>query len=598
MAQFSNKHGKRMQDFFIKTFSEGLNQEKAPQFLPATALSRCNNMKYSLSKTADGAPVVQLQQRQGTEKISSTALASAVLACTYYVKDAHYITATATKVYELNDSTFAQTEIGTISGRPTFSEFHDKLIVHDSGVTKAWNGTTFETLTCLYQNEVIGTGNNATVAFNGTLSHPAVKVGSLTITYTDTTAKTIVDDGDGTLSGDGTGTINYTTGAWAITASGAPDSSTSIYANYEMVDGAPKTKAGLVRASRLYAWGSSDYPSRLFYTAPNDEDGWDTSSGGGYLDVDPLDGYSIIGCINFFSMVIVIKGNSLYRIDNFPGDSVFRVVPLMQNIGSPAYQTCITDGKMVSFLSAQGVMGITASDLYGDISKTQELSRAFHTSAVLYANSNAYSEYNQHDQQLWLTLYNGNAQADTIYVISMETGGQLTLYNFSFGHTCYKFVNREMLIGGSDGNLYRLSTSDSNYLDNGVSYSADTNFRTAMLDWNMPLNRKHNKRIYAHCYGASGLAATLNVYTDGDFATVVNSTSLSTGGGHVLVWELQSIDVFDMTSIIGIETIAETSVSISKKFNYQNIMLEMTGISGQMGVEIYGFDLNGAVIGH
>jgi len=71
----------------------------------------------------------------------------------------------------------------------------------------------------------------------------------------------------------GTNTINYATGDWAIKCSGAPDNTTSVYATYEKVAGAPKSKAGFVRSSRLYTWGDADNPSRLSYTGANDEDG-------------------------------------------------------------------------------------------------------------------------------------------------------------------------------------------------------------------------------------------------------------------------------------------------------------------------------------
>jgi hypothetical protein len=138
-------------------------------------------------------------------------------------------------------------EIGTnaLSGVsvPTFTEFNGKLIIHDGGVTKAWNGTTLETLNGLVEDEIIGTGNNTETHFTGNLAHLTAKSASLTITYTDATQKTITSTGAGALVGDvnagGTNTINFTSGAYDFTCSGAPDNTTSIYATYEQVGGAP-----------------------------------------------------------------------------------------------------------------------------------------------------------------------------------------------------------------------------------------------------------------------------------------------------------------------------------------------------------------------
>ncbi|PIW31237.1 MAG: hypothetical protein COW28_07555, partial [bacterium (Candidatus Ratteibacteria) CG15_BIG_FIL_POST_REV_8_21_14_020_41_12] len=76
---------------------------------------------------------------------------------------------TSSKLYYL-DSNYDPVEIGDIAGIPTFTEFHGKLIIHDGGVTKAWNGTVFEILNNLITDEIIGTGDNAETEFSGALN--------------------------------------------------------------------------------------------------------------------------------------------------------------------------------------------------------------------------------------------------------------------------------------------------------------------------------------------------------------------------------------------------------------------------------------------
>ncbi|MDO8734058.1 MAG: ubiquitin-activating E1 FCCH domain-containing protein, partial [Elusimicrobiota bacterium] len=462
MPQFNTRHGKREQSFFMHTFPDGLNQELAPAFIPNTALSECKNIKYAFNQAPDGQKFVILKKRQGTEALTTTAHSAAILAATYYIADAQYIIATATTVHELtagSGTLVPSSSLGTISGIPTFTEFRGKLIIHDSGVTKAWNGTTFETLTCLYTDELIETGDGSTTKFAGTLAKPAVRPGAtpyfLTIDFTDTTAKSITDDGNGRLTGNissavvinitaatkaspcqitaashgfsngdivniqsaggmteinnlsftianvaantftigvdssayttytsgGTASANavvYSSGVYTFTADGAPDNTTPVYATYEKVSGAPKSKAGFVRANRLYVWGDSDNPSRLWYTAANDEDAWDSSSGGGYIDIDPLDGYSLVTCINFFSSIIAFKENSIHRIDNFPGDNTFRAVPLVSNSGSIAYKSCLNYGNVITYLSGkQGWIAMQPTDQYGDLSQYIVLSKGF-----------------------------------------------------------------------------------------------------------------------------------------------------------------------------------------------------------------------------
>jgi hypothetical protein len=672
MATWGTRHPKREQTFPIRSFQDGLNQDLSAQFLPVTALTKCMNMKYVMSQTGDGNSVVALKIRQGTEKISTSALPSAadVQACTYYIAQAKYILATASKLYYLNSSG-VPVEIGDIEGIPTFTEFHGKLIIHDGGHTKAWNGTTFEHLNDFITDELLATAGGVLTEFSGTLGHVPVEPSTITIDYTDTTAKAITDDGNGRLTGDvatgmeqvitgasngnpcvitlaahgystgdvisiqdvegmtelnnrsfvitdsgggaflldgvnslgyapyttgGTASSNairYSDGKYTFTCSGAPDSTTTVTATYENDEGAPKSKAGLVRASRLYTWGDPDNPSRLSYTAPNDEDAWDSSSSGGDLDVNPLDGYSLISVLNFFQSLLIFKESGAYRLDNFPGDTTFRVEPLIQEISCNAYLATLNEGNIISFVSDDGWMAMAPSEKYGDIQKTEVLSHAFSGLAKKYANANAVSEYNQQDNQFWINLHNGTDYLNYIHVINMDTGGQLSQYKFAFGHSCFKYVNGEMLIGGTDGNLYRLLKSGTRFRDNAVSYSADTYIQGTMTNFLVPKNRKHNKYINVFIDGGCGAEATLNIYTNNDFDTVIYTTTIPVPMGNILAYDMSGVYAYDLTTPV-FEGRLET---IHKKFNYHELMFELTNINGSLGAQFNGFDFSGAVIG-
>lgn len=597
MPKYATRHEDREKTFALRNFPDGLNREISAPALPPTTLTKCKNMKYVYNQSIGGEKLVILKKRQGTTKISSSALGSSVLACTYYIADAHYIVATATTLHELDSGTFAvSSSLGTLSGTPTFTEFNGKLIIHDSGVTKVWDGTTFAALGGLHTDEIIGTGDNfGTTAFSGTLESPPITAGTLIITFTDSTGRTMTDNGAGAFTGYGTGTINYTTGAWSITATGAPDNLTSIYAAYTTTAGAPKSKGGFVRASRLYMWGDSDYPSRLWYSAPNDETSWE-----GYLDVDPLDGFALIACLNYFQSIIAVKGSSVHRINGYPGDTTFSVQPLMQNIGAVSHRGCLSANNMVSFVaSKQGWLAMRPTQEYGDISQTTNLSSRFKSEITAYTNSDAYAEYNGLDNQLWLSLFSLGDQLQEVYVLNMETGGQLSMYEFSFGHTSYKYVNNEMLIGGSDGNLYRLNHDSGRYTDNAVSYSADTFIRGTMTDFETPFNRKHNKRITLYCYGKAGMTGTLNIYADNDYTTPKFTQAIDLTSGRLSIfYDGPNYRIYDMSTMrIGGDMIGEQDTRIRAKFNYRELMFELTSIAGSTGAEFYGIDFVSALQG-
>lgn len=83
------------------------------------------------------------------------------------------------------------------------------------------------------QGETSGTGNAVTVTFAGTLSYYPVRPGTLSFTDGELV---LSDDGAGAIIGDiggGTNTINYSSGAYNITFSVAPDNGSAVTADYE-----------------------------------------------------------------------------------------------------------------------------------------------------------------------------------------------------------------------------------------------------------------------------------------------------------------------------------------------------------------------------
>jgi len=82
------------------------------------------------------------------------------------------------------------------------------------------------------EEEALGTGDAVTTSFSGNLTYYPVRAGTVSITTGSVTA---TDNGSGTLSGSGisSGTINYSSGAWAVVFSSAPASSIAITATYD-----------------------------------------------------------------------------------------------------------------------------------------------------------------------------------------------------------------------------------------------------------------------------------------------------------------------------------------------------------------------------
>lgn len=90
-----------------------------------------------------------------------------------------------------------------------------------------------------YAVDNIATGDGTTTNFSGGLQNPPLIIGSLFIASDDPdgTQYLLTDNGDGTLSGDGSGTINYLTGAYNITFNSTPAATAIIYAKYQGYSG-------------------------------------------------------------------------------------------------------------------------------------------------------------------------------------------------------------------------------------------------------------------------------------------------------------------------------------------------------------------------
>uniref|UniRef100_A0A6H1ZMK8 Uncharacterized protein n=1 Tax=viral metagenome TaxID=1070528 RepID=A0A6H1ZMK8_9ZZZZ len=601
MPKASTKHSERIKVLSFDGFSGGGNLDQDPTVIPITQLSRFKNVKFAKSFDESGNPVVSIKPRQGVNRITPSALpgGATVTACTKYINANQYILAGSdSTLYYVDDSTTAPVSIGTIEGIPRFTEFNQKLIIHDGGVTKSWNDSTFETLDCRYEDEVLATGDSTVLTYSGTITNIPIDDSSVTITYTSGgVTKTITDTGVGGLTGDcnDSSTINYTTGAYVFTVTDAPDGATSLLAEYDKDGGAPRSKDGMIRGGRLYIWGDSTNSSRLYYSSSEDEEAWDTSSGGGEQDCDPDDGYELVGVLNYFQSLLLIKENSLHRLDNFPGDSTFRIEPLDNKLGSVAYRTCLSDGNIISFLETASWSAMESTERYGDIQKTVPLSKHFSNVCKKYADGSAYSEFNKTDKQLWLTLYDADNSAylSDIYVINLDTGGQLSLYEFSFGHTCYKYVNGEMLIGGSDGHLYRLDDTESVFKDDGVSYSDSTVIRTAFTDFGLAFLKKHTKEIGVRAAANVGMTATINLYVDRKY-TVAKSLSLSLYAGDASIFDDgQGVYIYDMTTPI----LASGTFLFKHKITWKTLMVEIKSIYGLKGFEIFGIDTQNALVG-
>lgn len=85
-----------------------------------------------------------------------------------------------------------------------------------------------------YAVNVVGTGDGIASTFSGGVQNPPIIIGTFFITDGN---QVLQDNGSGILTGNGTGTINYTTGAFVANFTNPPASTLTIYCKYQGYQG-------------------------------------------------------------------------------------------------------------------------------------------------------------------------------------------------------------------------------------------------------------------------------------------------------------------------------------------------------------------------
>ncbi|MBH23379.1 MAG: hypothetical protein CMH57_02725 [Myxococcales bacterium] len=120
-------------------------------------------------------------------------------------------------------------------------------------------------------DEVVGTGDNSTTTFSGTLANPGIHSEAYTtptdgagsdlntLLFTDGTESFTDADGDGVLVGDagGSGTINYATGAWSLVFNAAPGAAQAITCDYTHLP-LPECEEAHLISGHARTWTESD----------------------------------------------------------------------------------------------------------------------------------------------------------------------------------------------------------------------------------------------------------------------------------------------------------------------------------------------------
>jgi len=182
-----------------------------------------------------------------------------------------------------------------------------------------------------------------------------------------------------------------------------------------------------------------------------------------------------------------------------------------------------------------------------------------------------------------------------LYSVNLETGGQLSLYEFEFQHSCFAYVNGQVLIGGADGHLYELDGNNTTFLDNEVDFSDNCYMRTSFEDWDLPSNWKHNKAVVLKMTGGTDTTTNLRIYKNDNFvdAITIPISFLTSPWGEI--FDYSALEIYDANVEIGVTS--QTIQHKKKKFNYRTVMIGIENIFGDKDISIEKIELRTGVMG-
>jgi hypothetical protein len=182
-----------------------------------------------------------------------------------------------------------------------------------------------------------------------------------------------------------------------------------------------------------------------------------------------------------------------------------------------------------------------------------------------------------------------------IYTVNLDTGGQTSLYEFEFRHSCAANVGGKVLIGGRDGHLYELDRSNTSFIDDETDFADNCYMRTSFEDWDLPANWKHNKAIILKMTGDIDTTANLRIYKNDNFvdSTAIPISFSTSPWGEIFSYS--ALEIYDANVEIGITS--QTIQHHKKKFNYRTVMLGVENITGDIDISIEKIDLKTAIMG-
>lgn len=274
---------------------------------------------------------------------------------------------------------------------------------------------------------------------------------------------------------------------------------------------------------RVFISGNPEYPNYDWYSAMDDATYFpDTNYSCLGSDASPINGYAIVS-----NLLVTLKGDGSDKqaaiirsgaIDT-NGEAIFSVVKSLQGYPVVAPDTSVVAGIEPMFLTREGIMAITSTDVSGEHMMN---SRSFFLNGKLLNEPHLELSFAIRNGDYYMLFVNSHVYIlDTLQIITTEntpysTRQYATFYWDNVPATCAITIDDVVYFGTSDGTIMRFFTHPDDYFsynDNGapIVCSYDTADIDALLFFKLKTYRYFSLRVFPALVSAVQIYA----YKDG-----------------------------------------------------------------------------------
>ena len=248
---------------------------------------------------------------------------------------------------------------------------------------------------------------------------------------------------------------------------------------------------------RVWGTGDSLYPNKVFYSAENDPECWDITSGAGELSITTHDGDMFIGIATVFDDVVLYRQKSIFRISgSSPETYSLKQIPSQSGACGP--NAIANDGKNSFFVGVDGIYeynGSSAQKILNDrlnifFAQRVNKSRLYNCAAVI------------HNGKLIVSLACDSSNLNNC-IIEYDIGQKVINLRKNCPAQILNVFNGELYFADSDGNIYKFDDTDS-YAGN----SFEAHYETPYTDMGGKNRLKTLDSIYFSAKGKGDVIIT------------------------------------------------------------------------------------------